>query len=243
MLAWYFASPFDCCEDTSGTDPCEIGDGVAMWRDRSGSGNHITQATAGSRPIFLPTGWNNNRPTVEFDGSDDQLTLTSGTLLSALAGTDAAFSVFCTVLGNIFDTDDQPIVAWEAAPGTSLSLCQTASPPSAASGMQYVRTDAAGNNGASNGTVGADLLTTSHIRLAYIFSGTAITTYVGSTLDLNAASSDVGSLTLDVFRMGATSGLPFFSGRISEIIIYSAAKSSTDWTNYLAYSAAVWGGS
>lgn len=36
----------------AGTTPANSGDAAYQWNDQSGSGNHLTQATAGNRPVF-----------------------------------------------------------------------------------------------------------------------------------------------------------------------------------------------
>lgn len=46
------------------------GSSVARWEDQSGSGNHATQATSGSRPV-LKLGVQNGWPGIRFDATDD----------------------------------------------------------------------------------------------------------------------------------------------------------------------------
>lgn len=46
---------------------------VSAWADQSGSGNHVTQGTAGSRPAYASNGGPNDAPYVQFDGTDDHL--------------------------------------------------------------------------------------------------------------------------------------------------------------------------
>jgi hypothetical protein len=52
---------------------------VSQWNDKSGNNRHATQSTAGSRPTYSATGFN-NLPGVTFDGNDDNMLhgLTSG---------------------------------------------------------------------------------------------------------------------------------------------------------------------
>jgi hypothetical protein len=58
-------SPEFCFADTAGTTPATIGGTVAYVADRSGNGNHWTQATSASRPILgrKPVGGIRNRAT------------------------------------------------------------------------------------------------------------------------------------------------------------------------------------
>jgi len=61
---------------------------VVTWYDQSGNSNNVTQSTAGSQPqIYNGTAviTENGKPAVEFDGSDDGLTLSSLTYGNALS--------------------------------------------------------------------------------------------------------------------------------------------------------------
>lgn len=53
-------------EDDAATDPAENGDGVAVWQDQSGNGNHATQTTGANRPTLDTTGVN-GIPAIDFD--------------------------------------------------------------------------------------------------------------------------------------------------------------------------------
>ena len=57
-------------------------DPVGYWADQSGNGNHLIQATAGSRPTYSSI-----MPSVVFDGTDDRLGLAAG--LAATSGSVA----------------------------------------------------------------------------------------------------------------------------------------------------------
>lgn len=70
--AWYDPSDLSTLfQDSAGTTPVTAdGDPVGKMLDKSGNGNHLTQATAGSRPLYKTSGglsW------LLFDGVDDYL--------------------------------------------------------------------------------------------------------------------------------------------------------------------------
>lgn len=67
LVAWYKADA-GVYED-AGTDEAEDEDAVQQWNDQSGNGKHITQGTAGNRPLFQ-TGIQNALPGVQFVSSD-----------------------------------------------------------------------------------------------------------------------------------------------------------------------------
>ncbi|MDD2885267.1 MAG: hypothetical protein PHT48_09515 [Dechloromonas sp.] len=58
---------------------------VSEWADKSGNGRDATQGAAGRRPI-ISTGGLNGIDVVDFDGTDDGLTVNVGTMLSGLSG-------------------------------------------------------------------------------------------------------------------------------------------------------------
>jgi hypothetical protein len=65
LVAWYDPSDITTLfTDTAGTVPVTAdGDLVACMKDKSGNGNHATQATSGSRPIYRSGGY------LDFDGA------------------------------------------------------------------------------------------------------------------------------------------------------------------------------
>lgn len=82
LVAWYDASQITGLSD---------GEAVAQWNDVSGNGNHLTQGTAGFRPIYKVS-IVNGLPVVRFDGTDDKLT--RSTLVAATTQVTAYFFVW-----------------------------------------------------------------------------------------------------------------------------------------------------
>lgn len=77
--AWYEPGPSTAFQDTAGATPAGLGDPVGRLNDLSGNGNHLTQATASSKPTLQQTAgglWY-----LQFDGVDDFLELTGLTWL------------------------------------------------------------------------------------------------------------------------------------------------------------------
>lgn len=74
---WYDPSDLSTMfQNTLGTIPVTAaGQSVALLRDKSGRGNHATQATAAARPIYQVDA--NGRSFLLFDGVDDGLSTTS----------------------------------------------------------------------------------------------------------------------------------------------------------------------
>ena len=102
--AWYDPSDLSTMfTDTAGTTPATVGDSVARINDKSGRGNHATQATVEARPILRQTAGGLHY--LHFDGVDDFLvtpTITPGTdKAQVFAGarklTDSSYRWLCAL--------------------------------------------------------------------------------------------------------------------------------------------------
>lgn len=66
-------------QDTGATSPVtSSGQSVALWQDKSGSGRHLSQSSAGRRPTYQATGRDTGQPGVALDDIDDGLTRAAG---------------------------------------------------------------------------------------------------------------------------------------------------------------------
>jgi len=74
------------------------GSTVSQWDDKSGNGRNASQATASLQPTYTTNGLN-GKPVLSFDGSDDELTITSSFALGETAAMVAQRS-----------TIDQPVI-------------------------------------------------------------------------------------------------------------------------------------
>lgn len=90
--AWYDVHPDYCWTDSVGGTNATVGDTVAALSDRSGNGNHATQATSTNRPTLRQDGSSNYY--LEFDGVNDALTYTT------FAAT-GDFSLMAAAIGDI----------------------------------------------------------------------------------------------------------------------------------------------
>lgn len=96
--AWYDPSDLSTLwKDTAGTTPVTAdGDAVARIDDKSGNGRHLTQSTAGSRPLYKTSGgisW------LQFDGVDDYLSCADNDDWEALAG-DFTVAAAASITGS-----------------------------------------------------------------------------------------------------------------------------------------------
>ena len=73
LTAWYdFSDETTLFTDAGSTQVTADADLIYQANDKSGSGNHVVQATAASRPLYK-TGIQNNLSIARFDGADDFL--------------------------------------------------------------------------------------------------------------------------------------------------------------------------
>lgn len=75
LLAWYDASDITTLwqDDGRTTQVSADDDAIGAWDDKSGNGEHVTQATAANRPTYK-TGIVNSLPVVRCDGTNDKFT-------------------------------------------------------------------------------------------------------------------------------------------------------------------------
>lgn len=101
---WYDPSDLTTLfTDTEGTTPAGVNDTVALMLDKSGNGNHATQATAAKRPTLMQDG--GGRYYLSFDGTDDGMVT-----LPIAPGTDKA-QIF-TGVDQVFGAGTGIIVEW-----------------------------------------------------------------------------------------------------------------------------------
>jgi hypothetical protein len=188
------------------------GTAVASWADSSASGNTLTQATAGQQPVYKAPAsvpWLNGNPAVRFDGTDDQLTRTTGVASPTVAQSTLAMVIYIPA-GT---TNAAPFKATAGA-GFDITL-QRGNAQFSASGGGSSQTVLAGQWQISSGV---------HI-VVVIYDGAQQHLYVDGTMLAYAATT--GSITPTTLIMGAltvaaTPNYPF-KGDIAELVFYGTA--------------------
>lgn len=228
-LAWWYAHA-DYITESGGA--------VSQWSDRSGNGNHLTQSNASLKPTFSSTGWNGSKGAVTFDGSLDRLAASSGTIVSAFDGEDKPQTVFMALEWLDLDAD-QGIAEWHDSGGVTRFTIRTNATGTEQGNLRYQRRDGSG----TTTNTGSTSFGLQRATLGWIFTGTAITTYVNGTLDLSGAANNQGSITVNALSVGVTpdDGL-IFNGRIAEMVVTDTVLTAGDYSSYRTYAAAEWGG-
>lgn len=216
LSGWWDASALGYANNTA------IDNASNKWTDLSGNANHLTQSTAGNRPL-LKTGIINGKAVVRFDGASspnhDFLALTSAVSLTG------DFTIVAVGLVNA----DSVIL------GNSSANQQVRRYRSSVETMSIF-------DGAAD--VVSTTLATAHNAahcMTWRRSGIALTLRENKTD--RTSGSPTTNLTYTLDRMGITN--PVFSqlnGDLGEVIVYSAFRNNTEVDNiYDNYLKAKWG--
>ena len=110
LFAWFDAADTaSLFSDDAATTTVAADSQVAVWRDKSGNGYHLTQRTANNRPLWRQN-FINNKPAIEFDGSNDSLALRDGSNNLVFSANLAASQALSYVAVSIGDTSTSQVV-------------------------------------------------------------------------------------------------------------------------------------
>ena len=204
---------------------CGAGDGfVYRWWDQSGSARHAVAAADTNEPKIVDSGvivTEEGKPAIEFNGSDNFLS--ADTLATVFTGEDKPVSVFFVlkiaiaegrdVFGFYSSTSSTPIFRpFSMGSGGSANRFQVFNRDAASVSVNHIF-----------GTIGTQLQ-----HIASISNGTSQSLYQNAVAAASSLNIDVGDITVDLCTIGATSQsgteARFFSGTISELIVYADAK-------------------
>ncbi|MFC1659029.1 LamG-like jellyroll fold domain-containing protein [Pseudomonadota bacterium] len=191
---------------------------VSAWNDKSGNGNHATQATFSYKPVYVPSGLN-GKGTIRFDGTDDRMA-------TSLNLSSPPYSVF--VVFNYLNLESAvPSAVRRAVQGSNNWLIGPYS--------SQIRHYAGGWVSYSLPLIQNTFYVTS-----------AINTGSGSTFYINGANATDSSTpvtapgTIHLGAGGAYPGEPL-DGDIAEVIIYDRALSDSERREVESYLSNKWG--
>lgn len=212
--------------------------GISQWRDRSGNGNHLSQVNPGLQPVFSAAGWNGG-PTLSFDGVDDVLQATSGSIITSFGSQTSPFTALTTTQIDNIITSNVGIVAWNDTGGNSVSMFRTDNVGSGR--LRYTKTNSAGTTTSPSGSINVG---TGHRRLAMLSTGTLLSSYIDQTIDQSNVNVDlgVGAYVANFFRLGNGPGTGnAMGGLMTDCVILSRAATPQEVAQYYAYSLARFG--
>lgn len=216
----------------AGTNSNVNGSSISSWADRSGNGFTATQATAGSQPTFT-TGAINFNPGLTFNGSTNQMQITSGIL-----GTGTYTDVNAYVIGTVSTAPKNQSAFWENT---------------ASGGRLNVHTPEGTNLVWDPGSTTYRLSTNwgGVINTPYLWSFAASTTATqsGARTDIfrnalrianaNTMASFVGNNSSTY--IGSIGNNYYYGGVISEEVIYTGALTTTQQNRIHSYLALKYG--
>ena len=215
---------------------------ISQWNDKSGSGNHLTQATANNRPTLFESSSDtqntiraeiNGRQALFFDGVNDRLA-TSNTVTNGQSRT--VFAVARRVDNATIGT----VAAFgpTTATATQRWLCRYGN-----SGDKVIGGDSIATNQLVANVLGWDA---SHLscwsqasstrNLTYLLNNTSYTI----TGNPPQAQTSFGGLLVGMLQTGA-SGIQFLNGLLGELVIYNRQLTATEQTAVSRGLAARWG--
>jgi len=228
--AWFdFTDPAALYSDAArATLVSASGQAVLGVRDKSGFGNHLSQATAGSGPLWST----DDGGRLIFDGTDDHLRCDA--LAALFTGSDPAVTIHYVAQPKLIAAAAQCILG----AGSSASNNPTFwSGRNNGSVHQAVKRDSAGAS--TTVTVGPSGWWYSRRAIVSIsFNGTTYDTWVNGERIVTAGALDIDSIALDRFAIGAlmrATASAFFSGSMQEALIFPGAQSNANIATVQSY--------
>lgn len=216
-------------------------DPVGGWKDKSGNGRNVTQATGAARPT-LRLAVQNGRPVLRFDGTDDTLLFSGGAL-------DLARNVAEFTIAGVFKSTDATNnrVALTLSVGTATTARVRAVVNDAGQvgvwGTGGRRLDADSLVSVNGGSVSTTLF--SQITARYNLTNTTCQLYKDGTLAASNTSYQTAGSTSDTASQVGTIGsvnssTNFWLGDISEILLFRRAITETDRVQLATYLKQKW---
>lgn len=234
LIGWYKSDAGVYVD--AGSTLAANGQTVQQWNDQSGTGNHLTQAASGNRPVYT-TGLLNGLPGLVFVDINSQWLAQQAI---ALGGKTA--SVFMVV--------KTPPTAGSADRFASFTATGTSDDFSAGPSAVFLYQSSATNvsayrnGGMSNGTIVANTF----MQLGSIYDTLQNTVYISGAAQSPVNNGDTfaatGAFTLGAYTAsppGSVTGSNFLTGTICEVVLANTALGSTDRASLNSYFTSKWG--
>jgi hypothetical protein len=217
------------------------GSTVSQWNDKSGTGNHVSNGTAGSQPTYQATGFN-SLPTVSFDGSNDFLgkssvvdvPSTGDLFFGAIFEMDTTNGIWNWIVGHrsAANSSLNGAIAIQRGGGDNQIGCHNTDVADTrikvdVTSLLVDRIATLGRAGGSSGNGGSVTVTaTGPSGASYLTSGTqSWTSSSGSFLQIGGRQQ---------------SGTNFFDGQISEVIVCNRNLTTAERQSFEGYLAWKW---
>ena len=221
LAAWYDASNPSNVTTSNGN--------VSAWNDISGNGNTLVQATTGAQPKYQSSGWA-GLGSINFAGAAF-LSTANPVFSDNLYGASTVF-----VVANQANLAGSRAMAWSGVYGSNPRWALFSSNDA----MQFQFNGTSGDLASTAHASGAAIWTAagnSFKKLQYLHkNGNAL----GTRAAIAAPTGGTSPFSLGAF-VGGGAGHTFFTGHISEVLVYNRYLSGTE-TNFVeGYLACKWG--
>lgn len=218
--AWYDPSDLSTMyQDAAGTTPVTaVEQPVGLVLDKSGRGNHATQATSAARPVLKQD--SGGRYYLNFDGVDDSLStgsidFTSTDKMTVWAGVHKASDAATAMLAEL-----------SADAGTTAGSWYLTAPSAAGTYVYFSRGATAGATATASGF--AAPVTSVLCAIGDIAADQCIVRVDGVQAASSAADQTAGNYTSRPLYMGMRGGTSIpFNGRIYGLVIRGAASTAS----------------
>jgi hypothetical protein len=231
---WFEASPEYIVDAGGGA--------VSQWADRSGNGHHVLQANACCRPVYSAAGWNDDKPTLTFNGTSSVLDRNPWPSLTPI-GNESPYTVLAVMKPS--GVQSGALASWWGTGGLVGAWLH------AENGNLFLRSRRVGVYGGDRiATDTANLATGRHVVAYSYATGVYTFTVDGVTLPnpdpapVDPVSSMIGGSGNNQLLIGWQDawGTAKFKGDISEIVVVPSRLSQTELDNFRTYAQLKWGG-
>ena len=186
---------------------------VTTWYDQSSNARNAIQATAASQPQIVSSGTvilNSNKPSLQFDGSNDRIGFTEITGVTGLTLISIHNYTTISTSGTIYEGSDT-LVAYTGGFVRDMSI-----------GGRQNKAQIYFEDGTSRVLQGSTITTNiPYVQFGYVSSvGTGISTNGNLTTGTVAVNNCL------VRAIAQDSASPYFNGKITELIIYTSDQSA-----------------
>jgi hypothetical protein len=211
---------------------------ISAWNDQSGNGFNVAQTTVANQPALINPRLNFN-PSIQFDGTNDQLTLVGG-LLGNLTYTD--FNVFIVSRVNTL-TNNSLFVE-----GTTAGGRINAHWPWGDNNLYWDAGTSAGTQrlqvnwgGSLNNSFIWNLLASTNNTVSGVGNRQEIYRNGRRIATDNTLNSFTGNNGSSNFFLGHNNGGSFYNGELSEVVMYRGPLSLSQMQRIQSYLAIKWG--
>jgi len=187
-----------------------VGNKVSTWTDQTSTPLVASQGTDANRAVFEATGLNGH-PTLDFDGVNDEYTIPDNADLDI----SSSFTMYIVCQPELFDLrtmfskNQTNSYVWSVDTGGKQRFQSSGTP----AGIHDVSSIGPATIAASESVI---------LEIHYLLSGASEVNFTKNGLSMGTVSSPANSIFASSIQafLGSGAGINFFSGKISQVLLY-----------------------